>query len=79
MNITQYDVTLDVTGMNCPLPILRAKKALARMYSEQTLQLLATDKSAPEDFAAFCRQTGHILVDSKTREDGVIEIVVKHR
>ncbi|MCX8745297.1 sulfurtransferase TusA family protein [Snodgrassella sp. B3882] len=79
MNIPQFDETLDVTGMNCPLPILRAKKALARMNSEQTLRLFATDKSAPEDFAAFCRQTGHILLVSEQGEDGVFEIVIKHR
>ena len=79
MNTQQYDVTLDVTGMNCPLPILRAKKALARMERGQTLQLLATDKSAPEDFTAFSRQTGHELVQLLSRDDGILEIVLRHR
>ena len=68
MNIQQYDVTLDVTGMNCP-----------RMETGQTLQLLATDKSAPEDFTAFCRQTGHELVQLLSRDDGILEIVLRHR
>lgn len=79
MDTRKYDVSVDVTGMNCPLPILRAKKTLAQMETGQVLQVLATDKNAPEDFAAFCQQTGHELINLFFRDDGVYEIVLKHR
>lgn len=70
--------TLDVTGLKCPLPILRAKKALAQMETGEVLTVLATDAGAPGDFEAFCRQTGHILLDS-TGTDGVFTLVVQHK
>lgn len=70
--------TLDVTGLKCPLPILRAKKALAQMQAEDILTVLATDGGAPDDFAAFCRQTGHVLLES-SESDGVFKLVVKHK
>lgn len=79
MDNTNYDAVLDVIGLKCPLPILRAKKALAQLQSGQLLYVQATDASAPDDFAAFCRQTGHELLTSITREDGVFELVLKHR
>jgi len=56
--------TLDLTGLKCPLPILRAKKALATLDSGATLTILATDPGAPADFAAFCHHTGHELLQS---------------
>ncbi|MDO5073034.1 MAG: sulfurtransferase TusA family protein [Neisseria animaloris] len=71
--------TLDVIGLKCPLPILRAKKALAQMQTDEVLTVLATDHGAPDDFAAFCRQTGHVLLESSVREDGVFQLVVKHK
>lgn len=71
-------VMLDVTGLRCPLPILKAKKALANMQVDEVLTVLATDPGAPEDFAAFCRQTGHVLLDS-TEQKGVFTLVVKHK
>ncbi|HFB9855163.1 TPA: sulfurtransferase TusA family protein [Neisseria gonorrhoeae] len=70
--------TLDVTGLKCPLPILRAKKALAQMQQGEVLTVLATDGGAPGDFEAFCRQTGHVLLDS-SEQDGVFTLVVKHK
>ncbi|EMT1231112.1 sulfurtransferase TusA family protein [Neisseria gonorrhoeae] len=70
--------TLDVTGLKCPLPILRAKKALAQMRQGEVLIVLATDGGAPGDFEAFCRQTGHVLLDS-SEQDGVFTLVVKHK
>ena len=70
--------TLDVTGLKCPLPILRAKKALAQLQTDDVLTVLATDASAPHDFAAFCRQTGHQLLQSSA-QDGVFTLVVKHK
>lgn len=54
---------LDVCGLKCPMPILRAKKALAVMQSGELLEVLATDPAVTDDFAAFARQTGHTLVD----------------
>lgn len=64
MTTAHIDKNLDVKGLNCPLPILRAKKALADMESGQTLRIVATDPGAVKDFAAFCRQTGNPLVSS---------------
>jgi tRNA 2-thiouridine synthesizing protein A len=61
---------LDVKGLNCPLPILRAKKALKTMPSEAVLEVQATDPGSVKDFEAFCRQTGNVLVDSSAA-DGV--------
>ena len=57
------DQVLDAKGLNCPLPILRAKKALAGMGAGQTLEILATDPGSVKDFEAFCRTTGHALVE----------------
>ena len=70
--------TLDVTGLKCPLPILRAKKALAQLQTDDVLTVLASDAGAPDDFAAFCRQTGHQLLQSSA-QDGVFTLVVKHK
>jgi tRNA 2-thiouridine synthesizing protein A len=56
---------LDVKGLNCPLPVLRAKKALKDVAVGATLEVLATDPGAVKDFEAFCRTTGNELVESK--------------
>ncbi|MDO4683614.1 MAG: sulfurtransferase TusA family protein [Lautropia sp.] len=56
------DVVVDARNMNCPLPILKAKKALAGMDSGQILRVEATDPGSKQDFAAFCRQTGNALL-----------------
>lgn len=61
------DVILDTSGLSCPIPILKAKKALAGMTGGTTLEVLATDPAAPKDFEAFCRATGNVLVDSGSR------------
>jgi tRNA 2-thiouridine synthesizing protein A len=57
-----FDKELDARGLNCPLPILRTKKALADLHSGQVLKVLATDPGAVKDFQAFSKQTGHQLV-----------------
>lgn len=57
---------LDTRGLNCPLPILKAKKALADMTSGQTLKIVATDPGSVRDFQAFARQTGNELVEQQT-------------
>lgn len=72
----EFDRELDVKGLNCPLPILRTKKALAEMETGQILRVLATDPGAIKDFAAFSRQTGNELLEQ--REDNrVFEFFLK--
>jgi len=58
---------LDTRGMNCPLPILKAKKALAEMQSGEVLKVVATDPGSMRDFQAFSRQTGNELVEQLTQ------------
>lgn len=60
------DKEIDTRGLNCPLPILRAKKALSDMTSGQVLKILATDPGSVRDFQAFARQTGNELVAQQT-------------
>lgn len=57
---------IDTRGLNCPLPILKAKKALADMQSGQLLRVVSTDKGSLRDFQAFARQTGNELIDQNT-------------
>ena len=57
-----FDKELDARGLNCPLPILRAKKALNDMQSGQVLKIVATDPSSAKDFQAFSKQTGNELL-----------------
>jgi len=59
------DQVLDAKGLNCPLPILKAKKALKLLESGQTLEILSTDPGSVADFAAFCRTTGNELVEQR--------------
>ena len=65
MNTTQINKEIDFEGLNCPLPSLRAKKALADMDSGQVLRVIATDPGSVKDFAAFCKQTGNPLLSSE--------------
>jgi TusA-related sulfurtransferase len=58
----EFDKEIDTSGLNCPLPILKAKKALNDMTAGQLLKVIATDPGASRDFEAFARQTGHELV-----------------
>lgn len=71
------DQLLDTKGLNCPLPILKAKKALKGIPVGGTLEVHSTDAGSVADFAAFCRTTGNELVESTT-EDGVFKFVIKH-
>ena len=66
--MANFDQELDASGLNCPLPILRAKKALGSMTAGQVLHIIATDPGAVKDFEAFAKQTGNELTDS--REEG---------
>ncbi|MFK5915666.1 MAG: sulfurtransferase TusA family protein [Woeseiaceae bacterium] len=63
--MADFDQELDASGLNCPLPILRAKKALAGMEAGQILHIIATDPGAVKDFEAFAKQTGNTLKESK--------------
>jgi len=71
------DKTLDAKGLNCPLPILKAKKALKEVPSGGTLEILATDPGSVADFQAFCRQTGNELVEH-TQDGSVYRFLIKH-
>jgi tRNA 2-thiouridine synthesizing protein A len=70
------DAQLDATGLNCPLPILRAKKTLAGLESGQVLEVIATDPGSVKDFDAFCNQTGNTLVES-AEADGKFKFLIK--
>ena len=63
--MADFDQELDASGLNCPLPILRAKKALSGMEAGQILHIIATDPGAVKDFEAFAKQTGNTLKESK--------------
>lgn len=67
--MTVFDKELDASGLNCPLPILRTKKALSDLTSGQVLHVIATDPGSVKDFDAFARQTGNQLLESR-QEDG---------
>jgi tRNA 2-thiouridine synthesizing protein A len=67
------DVELDTRGLNCPLPILKAKKSLASMTSGQLLRVVATDTGSLRDFQAFCKQTGNDLVEQQTLETNQVK------
>lgn len=61
------DKSVDTRGLNCPLPILKAKKALAELASGQVLEVISTDPGSLRDFQAFTKQTGHILLRQSTQ------------
>ena len=72
------DQILDTKGLNCPLPILKAKKAIHALASGATLQVLATDPGSVKDFEAFCRTTGHPLLESG-QDDGVFNFLIQKK
>ena len=72
MNI---DKELDTRGLNCPLPILKAKKALAEMTSGQLLKVVSTDAGSLRDFQAFAKQTGNELVEQQTAGADYIHVM----
>lgn len=69
---------IDTRGLNCPLPILKAKKALAALPPGGTLEVLATDPGAVKDFAAFSRTTGHELLEQST-EGSVFRFILRRK
>jgi tRNA 2-thiouridine synthesizing protein A len=68
--------TLDASGLKCPLPVLKAKKALKSVTPGEDLTVIATDPGAVEDFVTFCATTGDVLVSSKA-DDGVFTFVIR--
>jgi len=70
------DVTLDAKGLNCPLPILKAKKALKDVPAGGTLEVLSTDPGSVADFESFCKTTGNELLESG-EEGGAYRFVIK--
>ena len=74
--MADYDDELDASGLNCPLPILRAKKALAGLEAGKVLRIVATDPGSVKDFEAFAKQTGNQLMAS-TEEGGKFCFLMK--
>ncbi len=70
--------TLDVKGLNCPMPLLKAKMALNEMAAGEILQVFATDSGSVRDFSVFSQQSGHQLLES-TENDGVYSYVLRKK
>ena len=77
-NKRMSETLLDVKGMSCPLPVLRANRSLRSMAPGERLRVLATDRAAIADFKAFCQETGHALV-AMSEEAGVLSFVIRRR
>ncbi|MDH5446049.1 MAG: sulfurtransferase TusA family protein [Gammaproteobacteria bacterium] len=75
MNI---DLELDARGLNCPLPILRAKKSIAQLASGQVLKVIATDPGSVKDIESFCKQTGNELMESGDENGEFVFLLKKH-
>ena len=73
-----FNAEVDAIGMNCPLPILRTKKALATMQSGEVLKIKATDAGAAHDFPAFAKQTGNELI-ATANEGNILVFFLKRR
>ena len=71
----QIDKEVDTRGLNCPLPILKAKKALADMQSGETLKVISSDAGSVRDFQAFAKQTGNELLEQDTLGDEFIHVM----
>ena len=74
-----FDKEVDARGLNCPLPILRAKKELAEMQAGQVLHVLATDPGSVKDFAAFARQTGNELVAQNELAENAYDFFLRRK
>jgi TusA-related sulfurtransferase len=71
----QIDKEIDTRGLNCPLPILKAKKALAELQSGQVLKVVSTDAGSLRDFQAFAKQTGNELLEQQTQDTDYIHVL----
>lgn len=74
--MAEFDRELDASGLNCPLPILRARKALSDMERGQTLRVISTDQGSVKDFEAFSKQTNNPLLSS-SEEGGKFVFLIK--
>ena len=72
------ETVLDVKGMTCPLPVLKANRALRALAPGERLRVLATDRAAVADFQAFCRETGHALL-AFSEDAGVFSFLIRKR
>ncbi len=70
-------IDLDTRGLNCPLPVLKAQKAMRGLAAGARLRVLATDPKAPADFAQFCETAGHQLVDNSRLDDHFVVVIEK--
>ena len=73
----QTNATLDARGLNCPLPILRTRKALMGMESGETLTVISSDPGSVKDMSSFCTQTGDELIENSSNEQEFIFIIRK--
>lgn len=73
--INVFDSELDASGLTCPLPILRTKKALSQLQSGQVLKVITTDPHAKDDFQAFAEQSGNVLLAQHIEGDALIHFV----
>ena len=71
------DQTLDATGLNCPLPILKIKKALQKMDAGQILEVISTDAGSVKDIEAFCNQTGNKLIETAEEDSRFVFTIEK--
>ncbi len=72
------ETLLDVKGMNCPMPVLKANRALRGLPGGARLRVLATDRAAVADFQAFCRETGHALL-AWSEEAGTYSFLIRRK
>jgi tRNA 2-thiouridine synthesizing protein A len=74
--VEMSETILDVQGMTCPMPVLKANRALRGLKSGERLRVLATDRASVADFRAFCQETGHALI-AFSEENGVLSFVIR--
>lgn len=74
--MSEFDVEIDSSGLNCPLPVLKARKALSDMTAGQRLHLIATDLGANKDIPAFCKMTGNPLIET-SEADGKLHFTIE--
>jgi tRNA 2-thiouridine synthesizing protein A len=75
--MTEFTKELDASGLNCPMPILRAKKALKELASGDVLRVVATDPGSVKDFEAFAKQTGNELLESTEEGESFVYLLKK--
>lgn len=71
------EVILDTRGLSCPLPVLKARKALRQMTAGQTLEVLSNDPASPDNFNDFCLSSGHVLLECTNLEGNTFRIVIQ--